>query len=107
MLEEGVFRASTNKTVFTGFGANPMPAPRPGAVQLMHRMFDPKLEIEDMDARGIDISVVSSSTVLQGTSWADPQTDLELCMRCNDKAAEWAAQYPDRFAGSFVLPLQT
>src|SRR5260370_3867603 len=106
MLEEGVFRASTNKTVFTGFGANPMPAPRPGAVQLMHRMFDPKLEIEDMDARGIDISVVTSSTVLQGTSWADPQTDLELCMRCNDKAAEWAAQYPDRLVGTFVLPLQ-
>ena len=106
MLEEGVFRASTNKTVFTGFGANPMPAPRPGAAQLMHRMFDPKLEIEDMDARGIDVSVVTSSTVLQGTSWADPQTDLELCMRCNDKAAQWQAQYPDRFAGSFVLPLQ-
>ena len=88
MLEEGVFKASTNKTVFTGFGANPMPAPRPGAAQLMHRMFDPKLEIEDMDARGIDMSVVTSSTVLQGTSWADAQTDLELCMRCNDKAAE-------------------
>jgi len=106
MLEEGVFKASTNKTVFTGFGANPMPAPRPGAAQLMHRMFDPKLEIEDMDARGIDMSVVTSSAVVQGTSWADPQTDLELCMRCNDKAAEWAAQYPNRFVGSFVLPLQ-
>jgi predicted TIM-barrel fold metal-dependent hydrolase len=44
--------------------------------------------------------------VLQGTSWADPQTDLGLCMRCNDKTAEWAAQYPNRFVGSFVLPLQ-
>jgi aminocarboxymuconate-semialdehyde decarboxylase len=106
MLEDGVFKASTNKTVFTGFGANPMPAPRPGAAQLMHRMFDPKLEIEDMDARGIDVSVVSSSTVLQGTSWADPQRDLELCMRANDKTAEWAAQFPQRFVGSFVLPLQ-
>src|SRR6266704_2108613 len=106
MLEEGVFKASTNKTVFTGFGANPMPAPRPGAVQLMHRMFDQKLEIEDMDARGIDVSVVTSSAVVQGTSWADPQTDLDLCKRCNDKAAEWAAQYPDRIVGSFVLPLQ-
>jgi aminocarboxymuconate-semialdehyde decarboxylase len=69
-------------------------------------MFDPKLEIEDMDARGIDISVVSSSTVLQGTSWADPQQDLELCRRANDKTAEWATQYPQRFVGSFVLPLQ-
>jgi aminocarboxymuconate-semialdehyde decarboxylase len=106
MLEEGAFKASTNKTVFTGFGTNPMPAPRSGAVQLMHRMFDPRLEIEDMDARGIDVSVVTSSTVLQGTSWADPQTDLDLCKRCNNKVAEWVAHYPDRFVGSFVLPLQ-
>ena len=106
LLEEGVFNASTNKTVFTGFGANPMPAPRPGAARLMQRMFDPRLEIEDMDARGIDMSVVTASTVLQGTSWADPETDLALCRRCNDKAAAWAAQHPTRFVGSFVLPLQ-
>jgi len=106
MLEPEVFKASTNKTVFTGFGATPATAPRPGAQQLMGRMFDPKAGIEDMDARGIDISVVSSSTVLQGTSWADPKTDLELCRRCNDQAAAWVAQYPKRFVGSFVLPLQ-
>ena len=106
MLEPEVFKASTNKTVFTGFGATPATAPRPGAQQLMGRMFDPKAEIEDMDARGIDMSVVSSSTVLQGTSWAEPKTDLELCMRCNDQAAAWVAQHPKRFIGSFVLPLQ-
>jgi len=106
MLEPEVFKASTNKTVFTGFGATPATAPRPGAQQLMSRMFDPKAEIEDMDARGIDMSVVSSSTVLQGTSWADAKTDLELCRRCNDQAAEWVARHPKRFIGSFVLPLQ-
>ncbi|MBI3372387.1 MAG: amidohydrolase [Betaproteobacteria bacterium] len=106
MLEEQVFRASTNKTVFTGFGATPATAPRPGAEQLMGRMFDPKAEIEDMDQRGIDVSVVTASTVLQGTSWADPQTDLELCRRCNDQAADWVARFPERFVGSFVLPLQ-
>jgi len=106
MLEPEVFKASTNKTVFTGFGATPATAPRPGAQQLMGRMFDPGAEIEDMDARGIDMSVVSSSTVLQGTSWADPKTDLELCRRCNDQAAAWVAQHPKRFIGSFVLPLQ-
>jgi aminocarboxymuconate-semialdehyde decarboxylase len=52
------------------------------------------------------MSVVTSSTVLQGTSWADPRTDLELCRRCNDQVAEWVARYPTRFVGSFVLPLQ-
>ena len=62
--------------------------------------------IEDMDARGIDMAVVTASTVLQGTSWADPQTDLELCRRCNATTAEWVAKYPERFVGSTVLPLQ-
>jgi len=106
MLEPEVFKASTNKTVFTGFGAAPAAAPRPGAQELMGRMFDPEAEIEDMDARGIHMSVVTSSTVLQGTSWADPATDLALCRRCNDQAAAWVAQHPKRFVGSFVLPLQ-
>lgn len=106
MLEPEVFKASTNKTVFTGFGATPAAAPRPGAQTLMARMFDPAAEIEDMDTRGIDLAVVSASTVLQGTSWADPATDLALCRRCNDQAAAWVALHPTRFVGSAVLPLQ-
>ena len=106
MLERSVFEASTNRTVFTGFGATPAKAPRPGAAQLMERMFDAKAVLADMDARGISMAVITSSTVLQGTSWADPDTDLALCRRCNDQAADWVAQYPGRFIGSFVLPMQ-
>jgi aminocarboxymuconate-semialdehyde decarboxylase len=106
MLDEHVFKASTNKTVFTGFGAAPASAPRPGAAALLERMMRPEAVIEDMDARGIDVAVVTASTVLQGTSWADPDTDLELCRRCNDTVAEWVARYPKRFVGSAVLPLQ-
>jgi aminocarboxymuconate-semialdehyde decarboxylase len=52
------------------------------------------------------VSVVTSSTVLQGTSWAEPQTDLDLCRRCNDTTAGWVAKYPKRFVGSSTLPLQ-
>ena len=106
MLDEHVFRASTNKTVFSGFGANPVSEPRPGARALLQRSMRPDAILEDMDARGVDVAVLSSSTVLQGTSWADPQTDLELCRRCNDTAAEWAARHPKRFVPSVVLPLQ-
>jgi aminocarboxymuconate-semialdehyde decarboxylase len=106
MLDEHVFRASANKTVFTGFGANPVTEPRPGVRELLERMKRPAAVIEDMDARGIDMAVVTSSTVLQGTSWADPNTDLDLCRRCNDTTAEWAAQHPKRFIPSAVLPLQ-
>ena len=106
MLDEHVFRASTNKTVFSGFGATPATEPRPGARELLQRMMRPEAVLEDMDARGIDVAVLTASTVLQGTSWADPQTDLELCRRCNATVAEWAARYPRRFVPSIVLPLQ-
>jgi len=105
-LEPTVFQSSTNKTVFTGFGANPVTEPRPGAKALIDRMFDAKTIIEDMDARGIDRSVVTSSTVLQGTSWADAEVDLSLCQRCNDQAAAWVTAHPTRMIGSMVLPLQ-
>jgi len=106
MLDEHVFRASTNKTVFSGFGATPATEPRPGARELLRRMMRPEAVLEDMDARGIDVAVVTGSTVLQGTSWADPQTDLELCRRCNATVAEWAARHPRRLVPSTVLPLQ-
>jgi len=106
MLDAEVFKAATGKTVFTGFGANPAKAPRPGTEGLLARMMKPEAEIEDMDARGIDMSVITSSTVLQGTSWADPQSDLELCRRCNDTVAGWVARYPRRFIGSCTLPMQ-
>lgn len=107
MLERSVFEASTNRTVFTGFGATPAKAPRPGAQELIERSFDPVKVIADMDARGIDMAVVSASTVLQGSSWADPATDLALCQKCNDQAAAWVVRYPRRFIGSMVLPMQS
>lgn len=105
-LEPEVFKRSTNKTVFTGFGAHPVAEPRPGAKALMDRMFHPELIIEDMDARGIDMSVVTSSTVLQGTSWAEAELDHALCQRCNDQVATWVSMYPLRVVGSMVLPMQ-
>lgn len=105
-LEREVFKASTNKTVFTGFGANPVSEPRPGARALLERMFDASSILEDMDTRGINMSVITSSTVLQGTSWASPEDDLSLCQRSNDQSAQWAQTHPNRLIGSMVLPLQ-
>ena len=75
-LHPEVFRQSINKTVFTGFGANPVSEPRPGAKALLDRMFSPEPIIEDMTARGIQMAVLTSSTVLQGTTWASPDLDL-------------------------------
>lgn len=106
MLDEKVFEASAGKTVMSGFGKTDQSMQRSRGADMIGRMFKPENQIVDMDARGIDMSVITASTVIQGTSWADPQTDLDLCRRCNDRTAEWVAQYPNRFIGSFVLPLQ-
>jgi aminocarboxymuconate-semialdehyde decarboxylase len=106
MLEEQVFKRAGPNSVSTGFGRIPASEARPGAGERLRRMFDPAMQIEDMDERGIDMNVVTSSTVIQGTGWADPRTDLELCRRCNDVTAQWVSRHPGRFIGSIVLPLQ-
>lgn len=106
ILEEEVLRQASGKTVVSGFGANKHVGPQAVNPATIEKMLNPVRQIEDMDHRGIDVSVISSATVIQGTGWADPQTDLALCQRCNDRAAEWVAKYPNRFVGSFTLPLQ-
>ncbi|MGP0090021.1 MAG: amidohydrolase family protein [Xanthobacteraceae bacterium] len=106
MLEEELLRRAAGKTVLSGYGANTHGGAQSANEVTFQKMLDPQRQVEDMDRRRIDINVVSSGTVIQGTSWADPQTDLELNRRCNDRVAEWVAKYPGRFVGSFTLPLQ-
>ena len=43
----------------------------------------------------------------QGTAWAEPEHQAELERRTNDAAAAWVAHAPDRFVGSFTLPLRS
>jgi aminocarboxymuconate-semialdehyde decarboxylase len=105
MLEKDVLAASTNRTVMSGFGKGAT-AQRPAVSGFLRKMLDPEAEIADMNERGIDMSVITSSTVIQGSTWADPAKDEELCRRTNDVTAEWVAKHPKRFIGSFVLPLQ-
>lgn len=62
MLDEHVFRACTNKTVYTGFGVTPVAAPRPGTEGLLSRIMSPEAVIEDMDARGIGAATTPSRT---------------------------------------------
>jgi aminocarboxymuconate-semialdehyde decarboxylase len=106
MLEEELLRHAAGKTVLSGYGTNPDGGTRALNETTIQKMLDPQRQLEDMNCRGIDVSVVSSATVIQGTSWADPSTDLALNQRCNDRVAEWVAKYPGRFVGSFTLPLQ-
>jgi aminocarboxymuconate-semialdehyde decarboxylase len=106
MLEEELLAHAAGKTVVSGYGTNPYGGTRALNETTIQKMLDPQRQLEDMNCRGIDVSVVSSATVIQGTSWADPSTDLALSQRCNDRVAEWVAKYPGRFVGSFTLPLQ-
>jgi len=107
MLEKEVLAQARGKTVLTGFGTRQPPIVEgPQRTAMFEKMLAPKVQVADMDRRGVDMHVISSSTVIQGTSWADAKTEFDLVRRINDCAAAWCAAYPKRFAGSFVLPLQ-
>src|SRR3974390_3099846 len=104
MLEASVFERCRAHSVFTGFGERMGFTPQ--ATEFNRKMMDPKAQIADMDARGIGASVVTSATVIETTSWAEPSEELALVRELNDTIAGWVRTYPARFIGSFTLPLQ-
>jgi aminocarboxymuconate-semialdehyde decarboxylase len=106
-LQREVMAACAPHSVLTGFGAHPFTPPPPGSVRAKQTslMFDPIGVLADMDTRGVDIHVISASTVVQPTSWAAPATQAEFARKTNDEAARWVALEPTRFIGSFTLPL--
>jgi aminocarboxymuconate-semialdehyde decarboxylase len=107
-VDPGVMRQSAPHWILSGFGTRsfePPPAGSPRALQTA-RMLDPELALADISARGVDVHVLSASTVVQGTAWAEPELQAELERRTNDACARWVALAPDRFVGSFTLPLR-
>jgi aminocarboxymuconate-semialdehyde decarboxylase len=103
VLEEASLEAGRGKTMFW---ASPR-AESQDKNSHFDRMLKPDLHLADMDRRGVDRTVISSSTIIGGTSWASPDEELSLVRRANDSVAAWVQQYPDRFIGSFTLPLQS
>lgn len=74
----------------------PLPhVPRPGSMQDIAAG-----RIEDMDANGIDVQILSSNSTQLIVS-ADA---TEICRAANDRLAASIAQYPDRFYGFASLP---
>ena len=108
ILEPHVLKASAGRTVVTGFGAIAEPPRTPGSRRdiWFKQMMDPEAHLEGLAKMGVDVSVISSSTVIQNTAWADASTGLELDRRCNDMIADWVRRYPDRFVGTFTMPLK-
>uniref|UniRef100_UPI0035CBEBD0 amidohydrolase family protein n=1 Tax=uncultured Sphingomonas sp. TaxID=158754 RepID=UPI0035CBEBD0 len=70
------------------------------------RLLDPELQVADMDARGIDCHVLSSSDVVMARShWATPEEDARLTAIVNDECMRWVHLHPDRFIPSAALPI--
>jgi len=66
--------------------------------------YDPDLKIRDMDAAGIDVSVLTVN--IPGPELLTPELGVEGARICNDYLAELSARYRDRFVGLATLPLQ-
>jgi hypothetical protein len=66
VIEPEVYKQTIAHSVATGFGARPMDC-RSGSPlwNLFGGMIDPEIQIRDMDQKGIDIGVISTSTVVQ------------------------------------------
>lgn len=90
-------------SVATDRGHHQLP---PHLLALFEKMMKPQGVIEDMDRLQIDMSVISSAAVISPLYWAEPSVALNLARQLNDTAAAWAASFPKRIAGSFVLPFQ-
>ena len=107
-LQPEVMMRSAPNGVLTGFGARPFEPLEPDSPRARQtaKMFDTSAVLADMDARGIDVHVLSSSTIVQGTGWAQPAEQAQLEAKVNDEAARWVALAPQRFVGSFTLPLR-
>src|SRR6266487_784621 len=67
--------------------------------------FTPEERLQDMDAQGVDVQVISIHTPLFGYD-LDPAQGRQLARDVNDEIATMARQWPDRFAGLATLPVQ-
>jgi predicted TIM-barrel fold metal-dependent hydrolase len=72
--------------------------------RLRQEVYEIDRKIRDMDAAGIDVSVLSVN--MPGPEMLAPELRLEGAKVCNDFVAEAIRKYPDRFAGIACLPWQ-
>src|SRR5262245_1485177 len=91
-----IVRLTGNRNVSFGWGAQPFVEPPSGSARALQLapMSDPLLQIADMDRRGIDLFVLSSTTVSHSTSWAEPAEQARLEALSNDLIGEWVVSYP-------------
>src|SRR5690349_18516083 len=67
--------------------------------------WDPATRIEEMDATGIGVQVLSTVPVMF-SYWTKPDDGLEIAKFLNDHIADIATEFPLRFVGLGTAPLQ-
>jgi len=73
--------------------------------EVTDQVWSPEKRIQDMDAEGVDIQVLSPIPVTF-SYWAEPEAAEEMSKIQNDFIADTVKQYPDRFIGLGTVPLQ-
>lgn len=108
ILHHKLWDVGKNDNVLSGFGIREIPDdPSIRMREEFELCFNPEAQIAKMDRCGVDVHLISSSTVMQGTQWAAPREELELCQLMNDYMKQnWIDRHPDRFIGSMILPFQ-
>ena len=99
-LQREVFESAHRHSVSSCFGANLISPELP----VMRRMFEPELQIADMEVTAVDLHILSSADVIQSRNWATPPQEARMCALVNDECASWIERYPDRFIGTAVVP---
>jgi aminocarboxymuconate-semialdehyde decarboxylase len=100
-LQREVFNETHPHSVSSCFGQN-MLSPELPAFQ---RMFQPELQIQDMDERGIDLNILTSCDVVQSRAWATPDDERRMTALVNQECARWVDAHSGRFIATAVLPL--
>jgi len=70
-----------------------------------HNLWEPEARIEECNAQGVDVQVLSTVPVMF-SYWAKPEHTLDLSRFLNDHIAGVVRQYPKRFMGLATLPMQ-